>query len=128
MWHLDGATWTQQGEEDIVVFFFPTDQPPTDWETLGGATIDDQDLLPNDGTLNVWGWRAGLTNPLGWADDFLATTTELEGDAGTATAELNYDAGKFYPPYVQDPSVEPSQGSDILLESEAIPFEETIRP
>ena len=128
VWHFDGAVWNRSGEEDIVVFFFPTDTPPTDWETLGGGTIDSEDRLPGDGTLNVWGWRAGLTNPFGWADDLIATATELVGDAGTAVTETNYDPGKSYPPFVQDPSVEPSWGSNVLLEDEAIPFEDTIRP
>lgn len=128
MWRFDGSTWTQEGQDDMAVFFFPTDQPPTDWDSLGAATIDSIDGVPDDGSLNAWGWTAGLTNPLGYADDLLATPAELKGDAGTAAFRLNYEADKSYPPLVQNPAIEPSQGPDILLESEAIPFEETIRP
>jgi len=128
MWHFDGSDWTQAGDDDMVVFFFPTDTPPADWDTLGAAVIDSVYGTPNDGSLNTWGWTAGLTNPVGYADDLLATSTELEGDAGTATFELNYDPDKSYPPRVQDPATEPSQGPDVLLYDEAIPFEETIRP
>jgi hypothetical protein len=128
MWHFDGSTWTQEGHDDMVVFFFPTDQPPTDWDSLGAATIDSIEGVPTDGSLNAWGWTAGLTNPLGYADDLLATPADLEGDAGTPVFDLNYDADKSYPPMVQDPGIEPSQGPDVLLRDEAIPFEETIRP
>lgn len=128
MWRFDGSAWTQEGHDDMVVFFFPTDQPPTDWDTLGAAVIDSIEGVPADGSLNAWGWTAGLTNPVGYADDLLATPANLAGDAGTPAFERNYDANKSYPPLVQDPSVEPSQGPDVLLKSEAIPFEETIRP
>jgi hypothetical protein len=128
MWHFDGSDWTQQGDDDMVVFFFPTDTPPADWDTLGAAVIDSVSGTPNDGSLNAWGWTAGLTNPLGYADDLLATPADLAGDTGMPGFVLNYDADKSYPPFVQDPSIEPSQGSNILLEDEAIPFEDTIRP
>ncbi len=128
MWHFDGRAWTQEGQDDMAVFFFPTDQPPSDWETMGAGTIDAEDGTTTDGILNAWGWTAGLTNPLGYADDLLATATELAGDAGTPVFHLNYDAAKSYPPQVQHPGIESSQGSDVLLENEAIPFEETIRP
>jgi hypothetical protein len=129
LWHFDGRlSWTRKGEEDMAVFYFPTDQPPTGWESLGGATIDLMEMHPADGSLNVWEWMAGRTNPLGYADDLLATASELAGDAGTAVAEPNYDSAKSYPPYVQNPAVEPSAGAQALLESEAIPFEDTLRP
>jgi hypothetical protein len=128
-WHFDGSAWAQEEmEDDMVVFYFPTDQPPADWDTLGAVTINAEDGTTTDGSLNVWGWSAGLTNPVGYADDLLATPTQLEGDAGTAAFELNYNAAKSYPPSVQDPAIEPSQGPEVLLRSEAIPFEETLRP
>jgi hypothetical protein len=128
MWRFDGSDWTQEGHDDMVVFFFPTDTPPADWDTLGAAVIDSVDGVPNDGSLNAWAWTAGLTNPVGYADDLLATPANLENDAGNAAFRLNYDADKSYPPWVQDPAIEPSQGPDILLDSEDIPFEDTIRP
>jgi hypothetical protein len=128
-WHFDGSDWTrEEGADDMAIFFFPTDTPPAEWDTLGAGTVDAEGATTTDGTLNVWAWTAGLTNPVGYADDLLATPTELENDAGTAAFELNYDAGKSYPPHVQDPAIEPSQGPEVLLESEAVPFEETIRP
>jgi hypothetical protein len=128
-WSFDGSVWSQEEvEDDMVLFYFPTDTPPTDWDTLGVGTIDPVDGTTTDGSCNVWGWSAGLTNPVGYADDLLATSTALEGDAGTAAYEMNDDPDKSYPPLVQDPAVEPSAGPEALLESEAIPFEETIRP
>jgi len=128
LWHFDGHTiWNQEGEEDIVMFLFPMDEAPTDWETLGGATFFPQEG-PDNGAVNIWMWAAGRTNPLGYADDLLATASELEEDQGGSGYSENYDPAKSYPPFVQDPSVEPTAGSKVLLESEAIPFEETIRP
>ena len=127
-WHFDGSDWTRGGDEDMAIFFFPTDTPPADWDTLGAGTVSAEEATTTDGTLNTWAWTAGLTNPVGYADDLLSTPTALENDAGTAAFRLNYDAGKSYPPYVQDPAVEPGQGPEVLLETEAIPFEETIRP
>jgi len=129
LWRFDGSAWTRDGsKDDIAVFYFPTDQPPTDWDSLGGTVLEPEDGQPADGSLNAWAWTAGLTNPLGYADDLLATSTELEGDAGTAVYTLNTDDGKSYPPQVQHPGIEPSAGPDVLLASEAISFEETIRP
>jgi hypothetical protein len=128
-WHFDGSAWSREEvEDDMAFFYFPTDTPPADWDTLGAGTIDPVDGTTTDGSCNVWGWTAGMTNPLGYADDLLATPTELGGDAGTAAFDLNSDAGKSFPPMVQDPAIEPSLGSEVLLEDEAIPFEETIRP
>jgi hypothetical protein len=128
LWRFDGHTWTQEGEEDMVLFFFPTDQPPTDWESLGGATIDPQEGHPADGTLNVWGWGAGRTNPLGRADDLLATETELQLDDGVGVANSNYDQEKSFPPYVQHPAIEASLGEKVLLAWEAVRYEDTVRP
>lgn len=128
MWHFDGhLTWTREGQEDMAMFLFPTEMEPADWETLGGATFFPGDG-PEDGSVNVWRWGAGRTNPLGWADDLGARESQLIPDEGVGVYSDNYDPDKSYPPFVQDPSIEPSQGSDILLESEAIPFEDTIRP
>jgi hypothetical protein len=128
-WRFSGSLWTQEEmEDDKAVFYFPTDTPPADWDTLGAVTIDPLEGTTADGSCNVWAWGAGLTNPVGYADDLLATSTTLEGDAGTAAFVSNYDPDKSYPPSVQDPAIEPSQGPDVLLRSEAIPFVDTIRP
>jgi hypothetical protein len=128
LWRFDGQAWTQQGEEDIVVFFFPTDQPPAGWDSLGGATIDHQVGHPTDGTLNVWAWCAGRTNPLGRADDLLATETEIQFDDGIGVASFNYDPEKSFPPYVQHPAIDPSLGEKVLLAWEAVRYEDTVRP
>ncbi len=128
MWHFDGSTWTRDGhEEDMAMLLFPMEQPPTDWELLGGATFFPADH-PTDGAVNVWRWHAGLTNPMGWADDLFATASGLEGDQGSSGYRENSDGAKSYPPFVQNPAIEPSAGPEVLLEGEAIPFEETIRP
>jgi len=130
MWHYDGHTKWSRGseEEDMVMFLFPTEQAPTDWEILGGATFFPGEEHPADGWVNVWRWHAGLTNPMGWADDLLATASGLEEDEGVSGYWENDDSAKFYPPFVQDPTIEPSSGWEVLLESEAIAFEETLRP
>ena len=128
MWHFDGQAWAQQVEEDIAMFFFPTEQAPIDWDVLGGATIDPEQGHPADGTLNVWAWGAGRTNPLGRADDLLATETGIQVDDGSGVASFNYDPEKSYPPHVQHPAIEPSLGEKVLLAWEAVRYEDTIKP
>jgi hypothetical protein len=129
MWYFDGQlTWTREGQEDMVVFLFPTEQAPAGWDELGGATYFPAANHPADGSVNVWRWCAGRTNPLGWADDLLATDSELHEDDGTGVFTDNCDPQKSYPPYVQHPAIEPSLGDEVLSASEAIPFEDTIKP
>lgn len=128
MWWYDGHQFTRNGDEDIVVFIFPTDNPPTNWESEGGGEFFPDPGYPPDGEVNVWLWGAGRTNPLGYADDEFADSQGRRSDEGNQTFVPNYELDINHPLWVQDPRIPPSLGEDFLLEEEAIEFEETLRP
>jgi hypothetical protein len=112
----------------MVVFVFPTDNPPGSWSADGAAGFFPQPGYPPDGDVNVWLWAAGRTNPLGYADDQFATPAGLQPDAGDPLFAPNYETGVNHPLWVQDPRITPSLGESFLLREEAIEFEETLRP
>jgi hypothetical protein len=111
----DEANWSRSSEgQDGVGIMFPIGDPTTvrgdrsgeTFATTGCAvachttaslTAYEGGSYPTFGRLDVWYWKAGTTNPQGYADDYIAEgrdgsafPEERRGDAGNTFEEPNF--------------------------------------
>lgn len=100
------SDWTvNTNGQDAIGFMFAStndvygDSPSQTFAAAGCNTAchQAQSLLnyesgsyPGNGTIDIWHWQAGITNPQGYADDQTASGGERRADAGSDFATPNF--------------------------------------
>jgi PAS domain S-box-containing protein len=82
MWEFNGVNWTSSGNEDRIGFIWNVDNSISGFNIGGCAMICHGDRMHTNspGELgDLWHWKAGRTNPLGYADDEWIDNAVVEG-------------------------------------------------
>lgn len=92
----------ERGEEEVTKYL-PETRLSGDWaDTKSGEEI--QQLRKAGYFLDLWHWRSGRSNPIGFADDQTIYDARA-GDAGRSSWSTNWDKEKEQPRYMFNPQV-----------------------
>ncbi len=109
-WTFDGTGWSQSADEDRIAIMWDLGTSPN------GAACTSMCHPPrmytDDGTVDVWNWKATRTNPMGYADDeYIIAIQDTSaggktrfGDAGTSAFSGNYGGSVPLSQAVSDPN------------------------
>ena len=81
-WSFDGENWTSSGDEDRIALIWNIDNSVAGFNIGGCAMLCHGDRMHTNskGELaDLWHWKAGRTNPRGYADDEWIDNTIVEG-------------------------------------------------
>ncbi|MBI3950846.1 MAG: hypothetical protein HY314_10385 [Acidobacteria bacterium] len=109
-WVFDGTTWTRTSsnvnDEDRFAFVF--DINAEEYAAKGCAALCHATDTPAtmrasnpDGHTDTWSWRAGRTNPLGFAED-LKMAPRFALDGGTSAYDNNWNASRTLPGFMAE--------------------------
>jgi PAS domain S-box-containing protein len=126
-WIFDGKQWNLTGNEDRIAFLWNIDDSISGFNIGGCAMLCHGDRMhTNDPSElgDLWHWKAGRTNPIGYAEDEWIDDTVVEGYTESAREAAFYvdgsqtienegyikninsggDGPKYYEPAPQDPA------------------------
>lgn len=144
------ANWTLSTEgQDGIGFLFPIDNPSSIRGERSSETFDvvgcavachpapnpnayEGGSYPTEGRIDLWYWKAGTTNPQGYADDFVAEgrdgtsfPEQRRGDVGRSFEDPNFPppgAGPMFPLRMSGANNGGLDPSLFLWEATAVPF------
>jgi predicted CXXCH cytochrome family protein len=94
--------WTSQGSDDKIGFAFEIDAASSELGSFAdvgcaaschNARAGDAEMRPAAGTVDLWSWKAGRSEPLGYADDQVAAASGRRSDGGTTIENRNVAPG-----------------------------------
>lgn len=120
IWRFDGTNWSKSQDEDRLGIVWQIDDA---YGASCGRTCHNEKPVhaTNNGKMDFWHWKATRTNPVGYADDQVGTTTGRVNDtkiSGVFGID-NQDSAGTLPRFMKPPSAPPA---DFLFMSTAIPF------
>ncbi|GBE19023.1 sporulation kinase E [archaeon BMS3Abin16] len=136
MWTFNGERWTLSGDEDRIAFFWNIDDSIKGFNIGGCAMLCHGDRMHTNGPRelgDLWQWQAGLTNPIGYADDGWIDDTVLQGYTKSARKAGLHTDGTAAPketthiknlnsagngPRYYEPNTENEDDSQLLFASE----------
>ncbi len=90
-----GSQWSKAEDEDRIAFLFDMGQTGADGVNCQ-AFCHFPGMSTNGGTVDVWNWQAGRSNPMGYSEDSYWDAAGQHVDAGVSAVLVNQlDAGNL---------------------------------
>ncbi|MBU2506587.1 MAG: T9SS type A sorting domain-containing protein [Bacteroidetes bacterium] len=121
-WSFDGSAWSKSGNEDRVAFIWDMGLNGSDGASCATMCHGDGFMSTNNGTVDVWHWKAARGNALGFTDDkyfnnVLGGDGGRHGDPGTSAYSDNADDGSGFPSFMA--SGDPGANTSFLAKDAA---------
>lgn len=123
-WKFSKGKWEKQKVEDDKLAFNWEIKRIKNFATKGCAVVCHSDAKNKEDWKyhtetatergDMWVWRAGTSNPMGYAEDGYVDDDSRKSDAGTGKAKKNESADKKSPKFMQDPSKKPSAAGTLV--------------